>query len=121
MLLVAGSSLVGVSSSNILVIMQNCAPHGEVGSWIGFGNFVGNLGGVLSPFVTGVLISWTGSYFPGFALAPLVLVVGILPFWFIVQDLDSGNGEIAGRSAHDVRNPARSVRGRTRRGAPLSR
>ena len=90
MLLVAGSSLVGVSSSNILVIMQNCAPHGEVGSWIGFGNFVGNLGGVLSPFVTGVLISWTGSYFPGFALAPLVLVVGILPFWFIVQDLDSG-------------------------------
>ena len=89
MLLVAGSSLVGVSSSNILVIMQDCAPRGEVGSWIGFGNFVGNLGGVLSPFVTGVLISWTGSYLPGFALAPLVLVAGILPFWLIVQDVDS--------------------------------
>lgn len=87
MVLLAVASLVGISSSNILVIMQDCAPRGEVGSWIGVGNFVGNLGGVLSPAVTGILISRTGSYFPGFALAPLVLVAGILPFWFIVKDL----------------------------------
>src|SRR5439155_27023502 len=74
MLLVAASSLVGLSSADALVILQDCAPPGEVGAWTGMGNFVGNLGGVLSPFITGVLISRTGSYFPGFALSPVVLI-----------------------------------------------
>jgi len=87
LLLVASASLVGLSSSNILVIMQDCAPQGEVGAWIGTGNFVGNLGGVLSPLLTGILIGRTGSYFPGFALASAVLIAGTLPFWFIVTDL----------------------------------
>jgi dipeptide/tripeptide permease len=51
------------------------------------GNFIGNLGGVLSPLVTGILISRTGSYVPGFALAPVVLMAGLLSYWFIVKEL----------------------------------
>jgi MFS transporter, ACS family, D-galactonate transporter len=86
MLLLGGSSLVGLSSANTLVILQDCAPFGEVGAWTGASNFVGNLGGVISPLVTGVLISRTGSYFPGFALSPLVLVAAILPYWLMVRD-----------------------------------
>jgi MFS family permease len=87
MLLVAGAALVGLGSANVLVILQNCAPPSEVGAWTGATNFVGNLGGVLSPLVTGILISRTGTYFPGFALAPLVLMAGVLPYWFLVGDL----------------------------------
>ena len=87
MFLLAGSSLVGLSSADALVIIQDCAPPGEVGAWAGAGNFVGNLGGVLSPLVAGILISRTGSYFPGFALAALVLVAGVLPYCFIVAEL----------------------------------
>jgi predicted MFS family arabinose efflux permease len=87
LLFLAGSSLVGLSSANVLVVFQDCAPRGEVGSWTGAGNFVGNLGGVLSPLVAGLLISRTGSYFAGFALAPLVLLAGLLPYWLIVGDL----------------------------------
>jgi dipeptide/tripeptide permease len=86
-MLLAGSSLVGLSSANALVILQDCASLGEVRAWAGVGNFVGNLGGVVSPLVTGMLISRTGAYFPGFALAPLVLIAGVLPYWLIVGDL----------------------------------
>jgi dipeptide/tripeptide permease len=55
--------------------------------WMGFGNFIGNIGGVLSPLLTGILISRTGSYTPGFALAPIILVAGLLAFWFVVGEL----------------------------------
>ncbi len=85
--LVTAASLVGLSTANILVIFQCCAPRQQVGAWTGVGNFIGNIGGVLSPLVTGILISRTGSYVPGFALAPLVLVAGLLCFWFIVGEL----------------------------------
>jgi dipeptide/tripeptide permease len=50
-------------------------------------NFVGNIAGILAPIVTGVLIARTGSYFPGFALAAIVLVSGILSYWLIVGKL----------------------------------
>jgi len=83
----AGASLVGLSSANALVILQDCAPLGEVGAWAGVANFIGNLGGVLSPLLTGILISRTGAYFPGFALSTGVLLAGILPYWFLVGDL----------------------------------
>jgi len=85
--LLAGSSLVGLASANLLVVFQSCAPPDEVGMWMGVGNFVGNIGGVLSPLITGLLISRTGSYVPGFALAPIVLVAGLLSYWFIVGEL----------------------------------
>jgi MFS family permease len=85
--LVTAASLVGMSTANLLVIFQCCAPRRQVGAWVGVGNFIGNIGGILSPLLTGILISRTGSYFPGFALAPLVLVAGLLCFCFIVGEL----------------------------------
>ena len=90
-ILLAGGSLVGMSCPNILVVFQACAPRDEVGMWMGFGNFVGNIGGVLSPLLTGILISRTGSFVPGFALAPAILVAGLLAFWLIVGDLKPPN------------------------------
>jgi MFS family permease len=85
--LVAGSSLVGLATGNMLVIYQCCAPRGQIGIWSGTVNFVGNIGGALSPLATGILISRTGSYFPGFAVAPVVLVTGLLSYWLIVGEL----------------------------------
>jgi dipeptide/tripeptide permease len=46
---------------------------------------------VLAPLITGVLISRTGSYAPGFMLATIVLLGGIVCYWFIVGNLDSGS------------------------------
>jgi MFS transporter, ACS family, D-galactonate transporter len=92
--LIAGASLVGLATGNLIVILQCCAPAEDVGLWTGFENFAGNIGGVLAPLITGFLISRTGSYAPGFALAAVTLVVGLLCYWFIVGDLRSrGGGE----------------------------
>jgi MFS family permease len=83
-----GSCLVGLAVGNLFAILQGCAPHDEVGTWTGFENFAGNIGGVLAPLLTGFLIARTGTYLPGFALAAGVLVIGLLAYWFIVGVLD---------------------------------
>jgi len=85
--LIIGGSLVGLATGNLLVILQACAPPDEIGLWTGIENFVGNLAGILAPLATGFLISRTGSYFPGFALAAVVLVAGLISYWFIVGEL----------------------------------
>lgn len=87
--LIAGASTVGLATGNLLVILQCCAPQEDVGLWTGFENFGGNVGGVLAPLLTGLLISRTGSYAPGFALAAVTLLAGLLCYLFIVGDLRS--------------------------------
>jgi len=82
--LIIGGSLVGLSTGNIMALIQSCAPVEEVGIWTGFENFFGNVAGVLAPIATGLLISRTGSYFPGFALAVVVLISGLTSYWFIM-------------------------------------
>jgi nitrate/nitrite transporter NarK len=85
--LMMGGSLVGLAAGNLFAVVQCCAPADQVGIWTGIENFVGNIGGVLAPILTGLLIARTGSYFPGFALAAGLLAAGILAYWFLVGDL----------------------------------
>jgi len=85
--LIVGGSLVGLATGNLLVILQLCAPSDQIGLWTGIENFFGNIAGILAPLVTGILISRTGSYSPGFALAAIILVAGALAYWFIVGQL----------------------------------
>jgi len=87
--LVVGGSLVGLATGNLIVILQSCAPPDEVGVWTGFENFAGNLSGIIAPLATGELIKRTGSYYPGFALAAVVLISGLLAYWFVVGELKS--------------------------------
>jgi MFS family permease len=86
-ILIAGASLVGLATGNLFGVLQSCAPPEDVGVWTGFENFAGNVGGVIAPAATGLLIARTGSYLPGFALAALVLLTGLLAYWFIVGEL----------------------------------
>ena len=89
--LIMGASLVGLATGNLFGVLQSCAPPEEVGVWTGFENFAGNIGGVIAPAATGFLIARTGSYLPGFALAALVLVTGLLAYWFVVGRLNVRN------------------------------
>ena len=50
-------------------------------------DFAGNLAGIIAPLAIGLLIKWSGSYVPGFALGSMVLLVGLLAYWFIVGEL----------------------------------
>jgi ACS family D-galactonate transporter-like MFS transporter len=85
--LLIGASLVGLATGNLLVILQSCAPTEAVGIWTGAENFAGNLAGIIAPLVVGSLIASHGSYVPGFELASVVLLAGVLAYWFVVGDL----------------------------------
>jgi MFS transporter, ACS family, D-galactonate transporter len=85
--LLIGSCLVGLATGNLLVILQSCAPPDQVGIWTGAQNFFGNLAGIVAPLAIGLLIKWTGSYVPGFALGSLVLLVGLFGYGVLVSDL----------------------------------
>jgi ACS family D-galactonate transporter-like MFS transporter len=93
--LIIGGCLVGLATGNLLVILQSCAPPGEIGLWTGIYNFVGNVAGILSPLITGALIAKTGSYAPPFILAATLIAVGPLAFWFIVGGLSGLDRESA--------------------------
>jgi MFS transporter, ACS family, D-galactonate transporter len=85
--LIIGGCLVGLSTGNLLVILQACSPPEEIGLWTGAYNFVGNIAGILSPLMTGVLIAATGSYAPAFVLAAALIALGPLALWFVVGEL----------------------------------
>lgn len=87
LVLLCGASMVGLATGNIMAILQGCAPSDRLGMWTGWENLAGNLAGILSPLATGFLIARTGSYFPGFALAVVVLLAGLLSYWMIVGEL----------------------------------
>jgi MFS transporter, ACS family, D-galactonate transporter len=90
--LVIGASFVGLATGNLIVILQCCAPPEKVGLWTGIENFFGNIAGVLAPVITGILISRTGSYSPGFELAAFVLVAGVASYWLVVGKLERNAG-----------------------------
>jgi MFS transporter, ACS family, D-galactonate transporter len=81
------ASLVGLSTGNLLAILQSCAPAEQVGIWTGAENFAGNLAGIIAPLAVGFLITSFGSYVPGFELGSIVLLLGVLAYWFVVGDL----------------------------------
>jgi MFS transporter, ACS family, D-galactonate transporter len=85
-LLLGGAALVGLSTGNILALLQMSAPEAEVGLWSGIQNTAGNLSGIVAPLVTGLLIQRTGSHYPGFVVSVVVLLVGIPIYWWGVKD-----------------------------------
>jgi MFS family permease len=95
--LIFGAALVGMGVGNLLAILQSCAPPEQVGIWTGTMNFCGNLGGIAAPLVMGLTLGRTGSYAPGFAVGALLLVLGILPYWFIVGELRPGGQSSQGK------------------------
>jgi len=93
-ILIIGGCLVGLATGNLLVVLQSCAPPDEVGLWTGVYNFIGNIAGILSPIITGVLIATTGSYAPPFMLAAALIALGPLALWLIVGRLTAAGAII---------------------------
>ena len=64
------------------------APEDQVALWTGVMNCVGNIGGVLAPAITGIVVARTGSYVPAFLTVSAILVVGIAAYTLVVPDLE---------------------------------
>jgi MFS family permease len=84
-LMIGAASLVGLATGNLYSLLASVAPEGRVGTWMGILNFAGNLSGIVAPIVTGLLIARTGSHYPGFVVAVVVLNLGLPAYWWMVQ------------------------------------
>ncbi len=74
----------GAFSSNHWALSQTLAGPEASAKWTGFENCAGNLAGVVAPYVTGLVLRETHSFFFAFAIACGVLLLGVLGFWIIV-------------------------------------
>jgi MFS family permease len=70
----------GMFTSNVWAITQTLAGPMAAGRWTGIQNAIGNLGGVVSPLVTGWIVSETGSFSLAFATVTGVLLVGTIVY-----------------------------------------
>lgn len=88
------------ASANAMPI--DVAPPHLVSSCASIQNFGGNIGGALAPLITGVLISWSGSFVvPLLFTAAVGLLFGCGGFGLVVNNLDHEIGESEGRLAQE--------------------
>jgi ACS family D-galactonate transporter-like MFS transporter len=83
------SSVAGIGLGSLISFPKICAREGEVALWVGIMNAAGNVGGVIAPLVTGMVVQNTGSYVPAFLTVAFVLVVGIVAYTMIVPSLEN--------------------------------
>ncbi|HEX8986244.1 MAG TPA: MFS transporter [Bryobacteraceae bacterium] len=82
-LLVVGCISYGLFSSNLWAITQTLAGP-AAGKWTGMQNCLGNISGVLAPYVTGVILQRTGRFHYAFVAVAVALVIGACSYAFIV-------------------------------------
>lgn len=80
--LVVAFAGLGVYVSNCWALTQNLAGAGAAGRWTGLQNAVGNMGGVVAPVVTGVLVERTGHFLAAFVTSSVVVLVGAAVYAF---------------------------------------
>src|SRR5258708_660645 len=88
--------LSGIACANMLAIPRMRAPSDQVALWTGVMNCVGNIGGVLAPAITGLVVARTGSYVPAFLTVSVILILGIAAYTLVVPPL-AASGDPADR------------------------
>jgi ACS family glucarate transporter-like MFS transporter len=76
----------GVCSANTWTLTQAVCDKKIVGTVSGIQNFGGNLGGILAPALTGFIAHATDSFALAFGVAGVVLIVGMLAYWFLISE-----------------------------------
>lgn len=74
--LTASCAALGFFSSNVWAVTQTLSGAEAAGRWTGLQNCIGNLGGVVSPIVTGMIVTQTGSFRLAFTTSAAMLVIG---------------------------------------------
>lgn len=85
--LTAACLSLGLYTSNVWAITQTLAGPAAAGRWSGIQNAIGNLGGVVSPLVTGWIVGETGSFLLAFLAASGVLVGGAACYLFLLGEV----------------------------------
>jgi MFS family permease len=86
-LITAACVFLGLFTSNVWAITQTLAGPEAAGKWTGIQNAIGNLGGVMSPLVTGWIVAAAGSFTLAFAAATVVLIGGAAAYLTMVREV----------------------------------
>jgi MFS transporter, ACS family, D-galactonate transporter len=78
----------GFTSSNHWALTQSIAGPVASGKWTGLQNSFGNLAGVTAPWLTGVIVQRTNSFYLAFVAVAVVVVLGATSFVFIVGQVE---------------------------------
>jgi ACS family glucarate transporter-like MFS transporter len=85
-LLTVSLSGLGVASPNTWTLTQAVCSKKIVGTVSGIQNFGGNIGAILAPMLTGFIVHFTRSFAMALALCGVILVAGVIVFWFAVEE-----------------------------------
>lgn len=86
-LLCLACASLGLYTSNVWAVTQTLAGPNAAGQWTGLQNAIGNIGGAISPALTGWLVLKTGSYYSAFAAASVILIVGVFAYVAMVRQV----------------------------------
>jgi ACS family D-galactonate transporter-like MFS transporter len=86
--LILGVMSFGAVSSNVWAITQTLAGPVAAGRWTGFQNFVGNLAGIVAPWLTGFVLERTGHFSWAFIIMTAVALSGAASWFFIVGPVE---------------------------------
>jgi ACS family D-galactonate transporter-like MFS transporter len=86
--LILGVMSFGALSSNVWAITQTLAGPVAAGRWTGFQNFVGNLAGIVAPWLTGFVLERTGHFSWAFVIMTAVALSGAASWFFVVGPVE---------------------------------
>jgi MFS transporter, ACS family, D-galactonate transporter len=86
--LIFGVMSFGALSSNVWAITQTLAGPVAAGRWTGFQNFVGNLAGIVAPWLTGFVLERTGHFSWAFVIMTGVALLGAASWFFIIGPVE---------------------------------
>jgi len=92
--LVIAFAAIGVFTANAWAITQTLAGKEAAGTWTGFQNAVGNMGGVVAPVLTGWSVAQSGSYVTAFLVSSAMLVLSAVFYGLLlgkIAPLDWGS------------------------------
>jgi cyanate permease len=87
-LLMVACLFYGIFASNHWAITQTLSGPMAAGKWTGVQNGVGNLAGIVSPWVTGWVVQQTGQFYLAFLVSAAVVLTGSASYLFIVGKVE---------------------------------
>ena len=88
-------ALCGASSPGVYAMCQILAGPRASGRWVGIQNSLGNLPGIVAPWLTGYIIQTTGHFTNAFVVAAAVSMLGLIGWIWMVPKLAQLNWKAA--------------------------
>src|SRR6202158_3911526 len=80
-------ALCGASSPGVYAMCQILAGPRASGRWVGIQNSLGNLPGIIAPWLTGYIVDTTGHFTVAFLVAAAVSMLGLIGWIWMVPKL----------------------------------